>query len=82
MVINNEPTIIGKIPKLEGVFEGDQFEPNKNLATPYFPINGSPFINMKIQINDIATIDIAALRKNRILKNSSLNACFFTRYPF
>jgi len=82
MVTNIDPTIIGKIPKLEGLFDGAQFVPNKNFVTPYFAINGRPFAKIKKQIRSIATIAIAALRKNMALNRSSLKACLFTSCPF
>lgn len=78
-VMRREPIIIGKIPKLAGLFDGDQSLPNKKFEMPYFAINGKPFIKIKTQIKRMATIAIAALIKNITLKKSSLNACFFTR---
>lgn len=81
-VIKTDPMIIGNIPKLAGLFDGDQSCPKRKLLTPYLPMNGRPFIKIKTQINRMAIIAVAALRKNIILKISSFKACFFTRFPF
>ena len=34
IVMATDPTIMGKIPYDAGLFDGDQFSPNKKLLTP------------------------------------------------